>query len=67
MKMVWGHVSTSGSLLRPKASQARVSQFCLKIGGGVTTDGARGIIMEGKSLDLGSEIRLVQWCRVRRS
>jgi hypothetical protein len=37
-------VSTSGGLLHHEASQARVSQFCPKTGGGAMADGARGII-----------------------
>jgi hypothetical protein len=40
-----GHVSRSSGLLHLKASQARVSQFCLKTGEGATTNGARDIIM----------------------
>jgi hypothetical protein len=36
--------STSSSLLHHEASQARVSQFCLKTGEGVTTGGGCGII-----------------------
>jgi glycerate kinase len=41
-----GHVSTSSGLLCLEASRARVSQFCLKIGGVATAGGARGIISE---------------------
>jgi hypothetical protein len=41
-----GHASRSSSLLHVEASQARVFQSGLKTGGGVTADGARGIIME---------------------
>jgi hypothetical protein len=41
-----GHTSRSASLLRPKASHARVSQSGLKTGGGTTVGGARGTIME---------------------
>jgi hypothetical protein len=41
-----GHVSGSSGLLHPEASRARVSQFCLKTGGGATVGGARGIITE---------------------
>jgi hypothetical protein len=41
-----GHVSRSNGLLRVEASQARVSQSGLKTGGGATTDGAHGAIME---------------------
>jgi hypothetical protein len=39
-------VSTFGGLLCHEASQARVSQFCLKTGKGATAGGARGIIAE---------------------
>jgi hypothetical protein len=46
IKMVWEHMSTFSGLLHRKASRARVSQFCLKIGEVATTDGARGIIVE---------------------
>jgi hypothetical protein len=46
MKMVWGHTLTSGGLLCHEGSQARVSQFCLKIGEGVIAGGALGIIMK---------------------
>jgi hypothetical protein len=41
-----GHVSRSSSLLGVEASLARVSPSNLKTGGGVTTGGARGTIME---------------------
>jgi hypothetical protein len=41
-----GHASRSGSLLRLEANYARVSQSDLKTGGGVTTSGAHGIIVE---------------------
>jgi hypothetical protein len=41
-----GHTSRSSSLLRVKASLARVSQSGLKTGGGATTTGARGTITE---------------------
>jgi hypothetical protein len=41
-----GHVSRSSGLLCVEASLARVSQSGLKTGGGATTDGARGTIME---------------------
>jgi hypothetical protein len=41
-----GHASGSSGFLHLEASQARVSQFCLKTGGGATTDGACGIIPE---------------------
>jgi glycerate kinase len=41
-----GHASGSSGLLHLEASQARVSQLCLKTGGGATADGARGIIAE---------------------
>jgi hypothetical protein len=41
-----GHTSRSSSLLGVKASQARVSQSGLKTGGGATTGGARGTIVE---------------------
>jgi hypothetical protein len=46
MKTVLGHASTFGSMLHHEASRARVLQFCLKTGGGVTVGGARGIITE---------------------
>jgi hypothetical protein len=39
-------VLTSDGLLDREASQARVFQFCLKTGEGVTTGGAHGIIVE---------------------
>jgi hypothetical protein len=41
-----GHTSRSSGLLRVEASLARVSQSDLKTGGGATTDGARGTIVE---------------------
>jgi hypothetical protein len=41
-----GHVSRSSDLFRVEASLARVSQSGLKTGGGATTGGARGTIME---------------------
>jgi hypothetical protein len=41
-----GHVLRSSSLLDVQASLARVSQSGLKIGGGMTTGGARGTIVE---------------------
>jgi hypothetical protein len=41
-----GHASRSSSLLGVKVSLARVSQSGLKTGGGATTGGARGIIVE---------------------
>jgi hypothetical protein len=41
-----GHASRSSSLLRVKASLARISQSGLKTGGGATVGGARGIIAE---------------------
>jgi hypothetical protein len=41
-----GHVSRSSGLFRVEASLARVSQSGLKTGGGATTGGARGTIME---------------------
>jgi hypothetical protein len=40
------HASRSGSLLYLEASHTRVSQSGLKTDEGVTTDSARGIIME---------------------
>jgi hypothetical protein len=40
------HASRSGALLHLEASRARISQSDLKTGGGPTTDGARGTIME---------------------
>jgi hypothetical protein len=39
-------MSISGGLLHCEASRARVFQFCYKIGEGVTTSAACGIIME---------------------
>jgi hypothetical protein len=41
-----GHASRSSGLLRVEASLARVSQSGLKIGGGATTGGAHGTIVE---------------------
>jgi hypothetical protein len=41
-----GHTSRSSGLLRVEVSLARVFQFGLKTGGGATTGGARGTIME---------------------
>jgi hypothetical protein len=41
-----GHVSRSSSLLGVEASLARVFQSGLKTGGGATTGGARGTIVE---------------------
>jgi hypothetical protein len=41
-----GHASRSSSLLDVEASLARVFQSGLKIGGGATTGGACGTIME---------------------
>jgi hypothetical protein len=41
-----GHISRSSGLLRVEVSLARVFQFGLKTGGGATTGGARGTIME---------------------
>jgi hypothetical protein len=41
-----GHALRSSSLLRVEASLARVAQSGLNNGGGVTTGGARGTIME---------------------
>jgi hypothetical protein len=41
-----GHASRSSNLLGVEASLARVSQSGLKTGGGATTGGARGTIME---------------------
>jgi hypothetical protein len=40
------HVSRSSGLLGLEASLARVSQSGLKTGGGATTGGARGIIVD---------------------
>jgi hypothetical protein len=40
------HTSRSNGLLRLEASRARVSQSCLKTGGGVMVGGARGTITE---------------------
>jgi hypothetical protein len=39
-----GHVPRSSGFLRVEVSRARVSQSCLKIGGGATTSGAHDII-----------------------
>jgi hypothetical protein len=41
-----GHTSRSSGLLHMEASLARVSQYGLKAGGGATTGGARGTIVE---------------------
>jgi hypothetical protein len=41
-----GHASRSSSLLGVEASLTRVSQSDLKTGGGATTGGARGTIVE---------------------
>jgi hypothetical protein len=41
-----GHAVRSGGLLRLAASHNRIFQSGLKIGGGATTGGARGIIAE---------------------
>jgi hypothetical protein len=41
-----GHASRSSGLLGMEASQARVSQSGLKTGGGASTGGARGTIIE---------------------
>jgi hypothetical protein len=41
-----GHASRSSSLLGVEKSLARVFQSGLKTGGGATTGGARGTIME---------------------
>jgi hypothetical protein len=41
-----GHTSRSSSLLGMEASLARVSQSSMKTGGGATTGGARGTIVE---------------------
>jgi hypothetical protein len=41
-----GHALKSSGLLCVKASLARISQSGLKIGGGATTGGARGTIVE---------------------
>jgi hypothetical protein len=41
-----GHALRSTGLLRVEASLARVSQSGLKTGGGATTGGARGTIVE---------------------
>jgi hypothetical protein len=46
MRVGAGHASRSSSLLGVQASMARVSQSGLKTGGGATTGGARGIIVE---------------------
>jgi hypothetical protein len=41
-----GHTSRSNDLLHIEASQARVFQYGLKTGGGMTTGGAHDIITE---------------------
>jgi hypothetical protein len=41
-----GHASRSSGLLHVEASLARVSQSGLKTGGGATTGGTRGTIVE---------------------
>jgi hypothetical protein len=41
-----GHASRSSGLLQREVSLARISQFGLKTGGGMTTCGARGIIAD---------------------
>jgi hypothetical protein len=41
-----GHASRSSGLLHVEASMSRVSQSGMKTGGGVTTGGARGTIVE---------------------
>jgi hypothetical protein len=41
-----GHASRSSSLLGVKASLTRVFQSVLEIGGGATTGGVRGTIVE---------------------
>jgi hypothetical protein len=41
-----GHASRSSCLLHVEVSQARISQSGLKTGGGATTGGARGTIVE---------------------
>jgi hypothetical protein len=41
-----GHASRSSGLLHMEVSLARVSQSGLKTGGGTTTGGAHGTIME---------------------
>jgi hypothetical protein len=46
MKDGAGHASRSSGLLRREASRVRISQSCLKTGGGTMTGGARDIIME---------------------
>jgi hypothetical protein len=46
MEVDAGHVSRSSGLLDVEASLARVSQSGLKTGGGTTTSGARGTIVE---------------------
>jgi hypothetical protein len=60
MKTVWGYVSTSYGLLQCATSWAKVSQFCLKTGEGVTAGGARGIITEVAWK--WSKRRSVRWC-----
>jgi hypothetical protein len=46
-----GHASRSSVLIHLKASHARVYQSAHKTGGGTTTNGARGIIIEAASRD----------------
>jgi hypothetical protein len=46
MEVGAGHTSRSSSLLGVEASLARISQSGLKTGGGATTGGARGTIVE---------------------
>jgi hypothetical protein len=46
MRVSVGHVLRSSGLLHVEASLARVSQFGMKTGGGVTTSGAHGTIAE---------------------
>jgi hypothetical protein len=46
MEVGAGHALRSIGLLHVEASLTRVSQSCLKIGGGATMDGARGTIAE---------------------
>jgi hypothetical protein len=45
-KVDMGHTSRSNGLLHMEASMARVFQSSLKTGGGATTGGARGTIVE---------------------
>jgi hypothetical protein len=65
MKTMWGHALTSDGLLCREASQARVSQFCLKTSKWATAGGACGIITEVEWK--WSERWSVRWRQVQRS